>query len=68
MIAIVNMGPYGGDPGGERTYEVRINHRVITTFRHKRIDGLARCLLEASKAVEQKMALDAALFSRQHDK
>ena len=54
MIAIVNMG--GGDesnPLGERTYEVRINREVITTFKHKRRKGLGACLLEASKAVER---------------
>jgi hypothetical protein len=54
MIAIVNIG--GGDesnPLGERNYEVRINHEVITTFKHKRSDGLGACLLEASKAVER---------------
>lgn len=54
MIAIVNIG--GGDesnPLGERTYEVRINRDVITTFKHKRSDGLGACLLEASKAVER---------------
>lgn len=54
MIAIVNVG--GGDesnPLGERTYEVRINREVITTFKHKRSDGLGACLLEASKAVER---------------
>ena len=48
MIAIVNIG--GGDesnPLGERTYEVRINRDVITTFKHKRSDGLGACLLEA---------------------
>lgn len=54
MIAIVNIG--GGDesnPLGERTYEIRINRDVITTFKHKRGDGLGACLLEASKAVER---------------
>jgi hypothetical protein len=54
MIAIVNVG--GGDesdPFGERTYEVRINREVITTFKHKRGDGLGICLLKASKAVER---------------
>lgn len=54
MIAIVNMG--GGDPTdvmGVRNYEVRINRDVIATFTHRRSDGLARCLMEASKAVER---------------
>lgn len=54
MIAIVNTG--GGDSQdvmGIRDYEVRINRDVIATFKHRRSDGLARCLLEASKAVER---------------
>jgi len=54
MIAIVNTGPHDDpNPLGERTYEVRINSKVITTFRHKRGDGLGQCLLAASKAVEK---------------
>lgn len=53
MIAIVNVGPHDGDPFGVRNYEVRINHDVIATFQHKRADGLGRCLMEASKAVER---------------
>ena len=53
MIAIVNMGPHDDkDAMGVRTYEVRINADVICTFKHRRSDGLGRCLLEASKAVE----------------
>lgn len=54
MIAIVNIG--GGDPKdvmGIRDYEVRINHEVITTFKHKRSDGLGACLFAAAKAVER---------------
>lgn len=52
MIAIVNIGPHDDpDPTGWRNYEVRINHEVITTFRHKREHGLARCLKVAANAV-----------------
>ena len=54
MIAIVNVG--GGDSQdimGVRNYELRINHEVIATFKHRRSDGLGKCLLEASKAVER---------------
>ncbi len=54
MIAIVNMG--GGDSEnflGVRNYEVRINHEVITTFQHRRSDGLGVCLQKASRAVEK---------------
>ena len=54
MIAIVNVGPHDDpDKLGVRTYEVRINADVVCTFRHRRADGLGRCLLEASKAVER---------------
>jgi len=54
VIAIVNVGPHDDpDKLGWRTYEVRINADVICTFRHCRADGLGRCLLEASKAVER---------------
>ena len=53
MIAIVNIGPHDDpDPTGWRNYEVRINHEVIATFRHKRDHGLARCLRMAAAAVE----------------
>ena len=52
MIVIQNIGPHdGSDLLGVREYEVRINQEVICRFRHRRGDGLARCLLEASKAV-----------------
>lgn len=59
MIAIVNVGPHDDpNPLGERTYEVWINSKVITTFRHKRGDGLGQCLLAASKAVEKQKWLE----------
>jgi hypothetical protein len=56
MIAIVNAGGGSGpeDKMGERNYEVRINHEVIATFRHRRADGLTACLIAAAKAVERK--------------
>lgn len=54
MIAIVNVGPHDDpDPNGWRNYEVRINHEVIATFRHKREHGLARCLRMAAAAVDK---------------
>ena len=53
MIAIVNTGPHDDDPTGWRNYEVRINHEVIATFRHKREHGLARCLRMAAAAVDK---------------
>lgn len=61
MIAIVNMGPHDlKAPMGWRTYEVRINRDVIARFKHKRSDGLGKCLLEASKAIERQKWEDAA--------
>ena len=54
MIAIVNVGPHDDpDPAGWRNYEVRINHEVIATFRHRREHGLARCLRMAAAAVDK---------------
>ena len=54
MIAIVNVGPHDDpDPAGWRAYEVRVNHEVIATFRHKREHGLARCLRMAAAAVDK---------------
>ena len=63
MIAIVNVGPHDDpDPTGWRTYEVRINHEVIATFRHKREHGLARCLLMAAAAVEDVRAKELQAY------
>lgn len=63
MIAIVNTGPFNDpNPLGERTYEVRINSKVITTFRHRRGDGLGKCLLAAGKAVEKQNWTDIESF------
>ena len=63
MIAIVNIGPHDGrDLTGWRNYEVRINHEVITTFRHKREHGLARCLRMAADAVEDVRAKELQAY------
>ena len=63
MIAIVNVGPHDDpDPTGWRTYEVRINHEVIATFRHKREHGLARCLHTAVAAVEDGRAKELQAY------
>lgn len=59
MIAIVNIGPHD-DQTGWRNYEVRINHEVITTFRHRRDSGLVKCLRLASEAVLEKQMNDYA--------
>lgn len=66
MIAIVNIGPHDDpNPLGVRTYEVRINSDVVASFQHARGDGLGRCLLEASKAVERKKWEDASRLLNQ---
>lgn len=63
MIAIVNIGPHDDpDPSGWSNYEVRINHEVITTFRHNREHGLARCLRMAADAVEDVRARELQAY------
>lgn len=54
MISIINIENCGPECNhlGYHTYEVRINQEVIATFRHKRIDGLEKCLRKAADAVE----------------
>jgi hypothetical protein len=61
VIAIVNIGPAGD---GLTNYEVRINRDVVTTFTHVRSEGLAKCLLLASHAVEEQRVNDMAKFIR----
>ena len=63
MIAIVNVGPHDDpDPAGWRNYEVRINHEVIATFKHKREHGLARCLKVAANAVDDVRAKELQAY------
>ena len=57
MIAIVNISP-DPKPFGEHIYALRINHREICQFTHKREDGLAVCLMAAAKAVDRKSQMD----------
>lgn len=52
MIAIVNVTK-DPKPTGEHTYELRINREVITTFTHRREEGLSRCLQRAALAAEK---------------
>jgi len=52
MIAIVNISTHTS-PFGWHEYELRINAKVIATFRHKREDGLAKCLECAAEAAEK---------------
>lgn len=63
MVAIVNIGPHDDlDLSCWRNYEVRINHEVITTFRHNREHGLARCLRMAAAAVEDVRAKELQAY------
>lgn len=53
VIAIVNVGPPSSDPRGWRIYEVRVNTTTVATFKHKRSDGLQKCIERAAKAVKK---------------
>ena len=57
MIVIVNISK---DTFGECEYEVRINQKVITTFKHRREDGLSVCLRKAHEAVARQKWLKMA--------
>jgi histone H3/H4 len=52
MIAIVNVSKTLS-PFGWNDYELRINSKVIAAFRHKREEGLAKCLEQAAAAAEK---------------
>ena len=52
MIVIVNVSK-NAPAIGIQDYEVRINQTVIAKFRHKREDGLTKCLQLAAAAVER---------------
>ena len=51
-IIIHNVRSLDGDPYGVCEYQVYINREPICTFRHRRSDGLARCLGLAARAVQ----------------
>lgn len=52
MIAIINVSDVC-KPFGVHKYEVRINKTLITTFEHRREQGLVICLRQAAAAVEK---------------
>lgn len=58
MIAIVNISTHNS-PIGWHEYELRINAKVITTFRHKREEGLTKCLERAAEAAEKAKWMEA---------
>jgi len=49
MIAIINQNKL--NKKGETLYHIKINHKFISKFYHKRSDGLYECLNKASIAV-----------------
>ena len=55
-IIIKNIG---GNPLGYCKYEIHINNKLITTFGHRRTDGLSKCLMEAARAIERQQWEDA---------
>lgn len=52
MIAIINVDP-NPRKTGEHLYEIRINKKIITNFKHNREDSLSACLEKAAKAVKK---------------
>ena len=52
MIAIVNITPER-ENNEDHVYEVRINSNLLFTFKHKRSDGLAKCLSRAAKQAKE---------------
>lgn len=58
----------GGDLLGVCEYEVCINQRQITTFKHNRPDGLTVCLQKAAKACEGKKWEDTKRFFEEASK
>lgn len=47
---------------GEHDYQLRINNRVLALFKHKREDGLAKCLRLAADALEKQEREDFINF------
>lgn len=65
MIAIINIG--NENKAGETKYQVKVNSQLITTFFHKRSDGMAICLEKASKAVEKQKHLELFKLLKQFE-
>ena len=60
-IIIQNISPHNS-PFGQHEYEVRINTQVITTFTHKREEGLTVCLRKAAAAAERSKWMETRKF------
>ncbi|MCK9578786.1 hypothetical protein M0R01_04885 [bacterium] len=52
MIKIINVTKDDSNIYGENDYEVWINTRLLTSFKHFRKEGLAMCLRKAADAVD----------------
>jgi hypothetical protein len=52
MIQIFNVSDNPNNPEGD-DYYLYINQNFICSFKHKRIEGLAECLIRAAEAVEK---------------
>ena len=61
MISVVNVSPEDAPTKGMNDYEVRINRKVICSFRHDRqYNCLAQCLRDAADAVDKQVVKDQA--------
>lgn len=58
MITIVNVSTHNS-PFGWHEYELRINAKVIAKFRHKREEGLTKCLERAAEAAKKAKWMEA---------
>lgn len=56
MIAIVNISD-NPQPTGEHTYALKINHRALLQFQHRREDSLSTCLRKAADAYDKEQML-----------
>lgn len=52
IISNVTRGDKLYDNSAEHDYEVRINHKHIVDFSHRRNEGLAVCLRRAADAID----------------
>lgn len=52
-VIITQIQKLDASPMGWRKYQLNINSETITTYEHRRGDGLAACLRAAADAVER---------------
>lgn len=56
MITIENKGPFDDKIDEPSKYTLVIRGQEICSFKHRRIDGLSQCLIEAAKAFQESEA------------